>query len=885
MRLTLRTLLAYMDGFLEGKESEEIGRKIEESKFATDLLHRLRDVMRRLRLGAPSVTERGANLDCNSVAEYLDNVLPADRVPEFEEVCLKSEMHLAEVASAHQILTMVLGEPAEIEPESRQRMYQLPEVAARADEERLAAAEAAKGLSGDGSSPALPHDVHAGLPAPGTVRPKPVVPEYLREKPRRHLLPAAAAMFLLGAAAMLVLLVTGQLDRGKPLGEFIYKLQARFSHNQVAEQQHNEGDRAGSLPSDAPAKTSGDAAPNVTKAADAKPSESAASTGPAGGGGTAPRRDTGALPAPMPIAPEEHLPPPEPVPVKPERNPDKAPEALRPFPEAPPEAAGPATVERTPPAEGSGGVAPATPPGNPIIAAANPPKAEIKTVAPEKPAISPAPSPHVLPPPPKPLPPDDGTAARPVKPTEVARVDTLPKPRPEAPGPAGGADAGPPPKGGTPAGGKDKSKVARFTSDGQDVLLRFDAAASQWRRVLPEDFLAANQAIMALPGYRSRIDVLDVGATLELQNATRVEIVKGGPQGPAGVEIAYGRVVVRPFAQAGTRLRVVAGSHDGTLTLANVESAVGLEVTRVHEPGANPEKSLSHAVTKLYVARGSASWQEGENAAVQLIAPVELPLEGAKADAAPAPVADMPKWIATNTASELDESAGLVVSKALPAERSATLGLTELTEDRRKEVRYLAARCLGYLGQFESLTAALNDVDCRREWPDYFEQLTEAIVRGPEAAAGIRQSLEKQFPNEAAELYRLLWGYSDKNLEAGEDARLVRYLDHDALIFRVLAYANLKEITGRSYFYRPEYTAAKRMQAVQRWRQDQQLGRIRHASIEAKPRAGKPASPPSPAPPPPKPAEDAPARDVRPASAIEPFSSPATRPRVVVPEP
>ena len=80
MRLTLRTLLAYMDGLLDPKDSQEIGKKIEDSKFATELFHKIRDGMRRLRVGAPSLTERAANLDCNTVAEYLDNALPADRV-------------------------------------------------------------------------------------------------------------------------------------------------------------------------------------------------------------------------------------------------------------------------------------------------------------------------------------------------------------------------------------------------------------------------------------------------------------------------------------------------------------------------------------------------------------------------------------------------------------------------------------------------------------------------------------------------------------------------------------------------------------------------------------------------------------------------------------
>ena len=182
------------------------------------------------------------------------------------------------------------------------------------------------------------------------------------------------------------------------------------------------------------------------------------------------------------------------------------------------------------------------------------------------------------------------------------------------------------------------------------------------------------------------------------------------------------------------------------------------------------------------------------------------------------------------------------------------MGLKELTEARQKEIRWLAARCLGYLGQFDPMTAALNDVDFRREWPDYIDQLKEAIARGPETAAAIRQSLERQYGNESAALYRMLWGYTDKDLEDGEDARLVKFLDHEVPVFRVLAFWNLQDITHQGLYYHPEATAAKRQPSVQQWRQQLQSGRIRFNVPEVKPRsAPAPLPPKKTVPRPPKP--------------------------------
>jgi hypothetical protein len=125
MRLTLRTLLAYIDDTLEAGEIKEIGQKVAESAAAQELIARIKQITRRRRLTTPPATGPNAKFDANTVAEYLDNVLPSEQLAEVEKTCLESDVHLAEIASCHQILTLVLGEPALVPPTARERMYAL----------------------------------------------------------------------------------------------------------------------------------------------------------------------------------------------------------------------------------------------------------------------------------------------------------------------------------------------------------------------------------------------------------------------------------------------------------------------------------------------------------------------------------------------------------------------------------------------------------------------------------------------------------------------------------------------------------------------------------------------------------------------------------------
>jgi hypothetical protein len=201
MRLTLRTLLAYLDDILEPSQAREIGEKLNESSFAASLVSRIREVMRRRRLTAPTLSGAGVGIDPNTVAEYLDNTLPPDGVADVEKICLESDVHLAEAAACHQILTLALGEPVEVSSQTRERMYALGPAGAR----MTIATPMTNGLSDQAVDDVLAQADEASAPPRPAMRAagaaqKPEIPEYLRSKPsgKRVLIIAVVAVVVVG---------------------------------------------------------------------------------------------------------------------------------------------------------------------------------------------------------------------------------------------------------------------------------------------------------------------------------------------------------------------------------------------------------------------------------------------------------------------------------------------------------------------------------------------------------------------------------------------------------------------------------------------------------------------------------------------------------------
>jgi hypothetical protein len=183
-----------------------------------------------------------------------------------------------------------------------------------------------------------------------------------------------------------------------------------------------------------------------------------------------------------------------------------------------------------------------------------------------------------------------------------------------------------------------------------------------------------------------------------------------------------------------------------------------------------------------------------------------------------------PEWIDYKSVKAIDRESAVALEKMVSNERPLNLTLQEMMKDRR--VRPLAARCLASLGEFEAVLRELGDANQYSFWQSEFETLRHAISSSPSAAQKIRETVSLMRPADARDIYRLLWGFTDQQLNEGAAAQLVKFLENDQLDIRVLAHCNLLAVTGPLGYYRPERGVAQNKQAIQNWKDRQSKGGI-----------------------------------------------------------
>jgi hypothetical protein len=822
MRLTLRTMLAHLDGILDPADSEDMAKKIAESEFATSLAHRIGDCTKRLRLPAPKMLGKGTALDPNTVAEYLDSTLPSERMPDFEKVCLESDVHLAEVAACHHILTMVIGQPAHFEPESRRRMYELGGAGGAEDATALAASSSsevvAAGLSDstmtgltDGSgvtevslaevrdAAVRPVDMTVSVPPPAEARATPAprrkteVPDYLREGARRQKL----SMVMVATAAIgLTVAVLALKDR--LLGLF-------GMGPEVAVVEPNKSDDPNKA--DDGKNSADETAVNAARKRDAAKAKQSADADAGTGSPTAPTdgKSNGSDRA-----------------VQQERVASKDADAA---------SVPPPNVIPAPGDAADKPISDPLPPESPTRGAAK---------AKEVPAV----------PPPTPTPTPE------LPPADAASGDHAPPNKPNVVSPGEAADAAPP--------APDKLEMVGRVATVDQVLLRLDPRLGEWQRAVDGGGLASGDRIVALPAFRPKI-VLANGLTMELvgdsREGTIVDMAASDASGAPGVRIVHGRLAkIAAAGRQNVAFRLLMGKLAAKVTLADPTTVVAIDVRRIYDLGVDPASVAEPISAEFYVSSGSVDIEpEGGKSATVNEGMRTLWSAAGVADASPIQTA--PDWLETSPLEPLDQHASMEFAKSLKPTANVMVVLDEHFHGRRVEEKVLAARSFAYLGRFDALIhAGLKDEKLDWNWREKaIYGLQAAMLRGVESATGVRAALVKEFgERNGAVLYRMAYGYSAAQLKGGGDLRLVENLESDQLALRALAFFNLNVTLGMpSYAYSPERPDnANRKSSVMKWRERAQRGDIvaaaegnhgRRPAIDGKATAKKPAADKNPA--------------------------------------
>jgi hypothetical protein len=796
MRLTLRTLLAYMDEILEPADREELAKKVESSEFAHDLIHRTKDTMRRLRLSAPQVVGTGMALDPNTVAEYLDNMLPPESVADFERICLESDVHLAEVASAHHVLTMVLGEPAEVDPISRQRMYG---IAAEAERRKQTTAEAAPvyGSSTYGSSTApadyaavtpAPHvfSPNAAGPAPHTPTHEQDVPDYLRANAwTRHgtLLAACAAVLLLAIGWLVYTAAPGWIG-AKPQVAAASKESNRDTEVAVSDEPADEPTDSDGAEATMPASPPRLNHPAMAPAT--PPSESPVESVPT----TSVMDDT---PAPI-IAtdeaaygygnestePDNRYADGEPQPIPPQAEPDATTANVIPAPLEPP----------------------SVPPTN------------VADGTPQLPA--------------------DASALPPVEPTEETAAAGL------VPGGIASSDAAMAPaieptiEGIERVDSQTEGPIELGTYlDGKNVLLRFDPQSGAWYRLAPRTALVAGDRLLALPAFYPKL-ALASGLHVKLAGGTMIvlgETTNGS--GEPSIDVAYGKAVVVNTSNDQNGLQLSIGGETTDVQLGR-NATLALDVVPKHQPGQDPRESAAPIVAEVFVRDGDVAWNDGSDKR-DIPAPARWTVEGGVSSPTSANPA-FPEWIDLEPVEQRSEKmfGAPTVEAALDPARPAEDQLLELYESsRRREVKSLVARSSVYAGLFVPFVEALRDSDQKSSWSSHVDTLRSAMALGPDSAERIHQTLVDQRGDQAADdLYEMLCGYDPQQYASPEEfqnslaTQLVDWMENDSLDYRVLAVQTMGELTGMRLMPNPAGTPSERARGVRLWRQRLKDGEV-----------------------------------------------------------
>ncbi|QDV16020.1 hypothetical protein Pan153_06400 [Gimesia panareensis] len=764
MRLTLRTLIAYLDDVLEPAQIKEIGQKLEESGYASSLVERIKDVLRRRRLTAPEVEGPGSNLDPNTVAEYLDNTLPPESVADVEKICLNSDVNLVEVAASHQILTLVLGEPATINPDTRERIYALGPAPQSEQVEIGPLAQTAVAEPSPAPATTAPTRTEAPVKqqAAPAQAPEPFssrIPDYLKTKP---LWKRFTPYFLVLTAAV----VWAGLFFGDPTF-----FPSFFSQQDTAQEVAVNGADNQEIDLSQPQEP-------AAKQPAAEKMEPAAAT-------------TASEKQPAKTTPAAAQPKPEGETVAMNTKP--------PAFDAPP----PADAETTAPK-----AVPAKPPVENLLPAPSGTKAE--TVKPAAPPSTP---------PASPVKPDDKTVAMNSKPPENAA--------PAVPAKIEMADAAAKAPA-AQIESEDGFFLAqvdqkRELADKNDWLILSKVMPIQAGSAVasPEPFTArinipeALCKVVLLPGtavtYQGKNKAAEMGFKIQ--------------EGRLRIEASRGLNDARDAA--GPTLSIKVNDELWRIELVTRDSVCGIEIDPVQPTHPDQKPGPDNYTGMLYAYSGMIRFSDGSGKVHTIDAGHWMSLSAKDRKAGLINPSDrvkplrVPHWVEPNYKdnSYLTRRQLAAFSKELKDDQLVSLTMSAITKDLKPNTSDLATKALALTNRYQELVKVLDEVDHHESRMEAFNGIRNWLLRDQENGELLSTALKKQFSPEMAEtMERLLWGFQKEDAEDRFiSSRLVEWLEHPHVAVREFAFNYIHQLTDRPIDYSDIATPTQRRSTARRW--------------------------------------------------------------------
>jgi hypothetical protein len=780
MRLTLRTLLAYLDRVLPADQLTDLKSRVESNENSSKIIERLQEVLKESRLSAPKVDGKGFDGDPNIVAAYLDGSLPSDQIADFEKLCLESDRHLAEVSGVHRILADIIelerNEPSSdrseivaataefLTPELRAKMTALPGedltrsrfapgTKTRPSANGVAERVVAKAATSSSEHPSPPgkdselaappvvgaggdHDAHAAAPPPVPKR-KLEVPEYMREK-SRPMWPLALA----GAVFLVALVGATWVAINRPFNTEVAQ------NNNV-----DDGVQVEKANTDKVAKET------ATKANADKIDK-----------GTSKKKTGSSIIEPG---------------FESETNSSTEEEASKSEVESTERITSEVDTAEEMPAD----VGTEKTVVEPDAIAKKTASSDVEAVATEK------------------------------VPTDDPVVTTVPE---EA------SEATPEPAKISPASMLDLGRLA----PGAEVLIRFDAKKGEWLRAAPRSVLYTGENFIVPPffqpqlTFRSGVQATVVGPAAVSAKLASKDIVS--------VDIDDGRVLLLGTGMESQVVPVTTGSVAGEVILVDAGSDAAIEVRKYLPPGSDPlaEPDPRVTVVTIFAIHGPVVWQEQGGEPVT-IAPshVRVIIRGTTLndELTKGPHAS-PEWIEGNRLSTLDKITANAIEPQLKSDRALPLALKELPP-RRSEVQAFAGRTLALLGDYEDiLTALSHDVLRQAYWKQDVETLRAEVARNPERAAAVKSALDRFCSGRSELLFRFLCGYSPEQLVEGGAEELVGSLESSDRDVRAFAIVNLQSITGNLANYNPSESVERNRAAISTWKKFLKDGKVAYRS-------------------------------------------------------